>query len=80
MKITLGWHIGEDNWAYENLSKPIIESLPEFNHVINQLGDVNILFCHAQFLQLGANSKTVFQIGGNRWYEVKRAEPSFSSG
>lgn len=67
--ITIGWQVGPDNWAFLNLVNHLIKALPEFNHSINELGDINILLYPGQLTAFKVTSLTLLHLDGNRWYE-----------
>jgi len=69
MRITVGWYIGVDDWAFKNLAKHIISELPEFDHVFNEPSNVNILFDPNQFRYFDPDFSTMLRLDGNRWYE-----------
>ncbi len=76
-RLSVGWFVGKQKWAYQNLSSHIIKKLPQYNHKINDVGDINIIMSADQFDDpklFGKNGilkykKIIFHIDGNRWYE-----------
>jgi hypothetical protein len=69
MKITLGWQVGKDDWAFLNLVNHVIKALPEFTHKINEPGDIDILLFPGQLKGVKESALTVLHLDGNRWYE-----------
>ena len=73
----IGWHIGHDGWAFTNLVKHIIRAMPDFQHRINEQGDINVLLYPDQFRQFEANKKTILHLDGHRWYENRGVKFNF---
>ncbi len=65
----IGWHVGYDNWAFENLVSHLIKALPQFEHKLNSEGDINVLLTPLQLKEFKVDSKTILHVDGNRWYE-----------
>lgn len=76
MSIIIGWHPGKDGWAFTNLVNHLIKAMPDFEHKINEDGDINVLLYPDQFRLKPGNKRTFLHLDGNRWYENKTVKPS----
>lgn len=73
-KQKIGWFIGLQKWAYRNLVNRLIDALPEYEHVINKRGDLNILLAVDQLLLCDPDNSVILHIDGNRWQETQDPE------
>lgn len=48
----IGWHIGTQSWAFRNAVAALRKEMKEHDNLINEKGDVNILFSIDQLGQL----------------------------
>lgn len=48
----IGWHIGTQSWAFRNAVVALRKEMKEHDNLINEKGDVNILFSIDQLGQL----------------------------
>ena len=78
-KITIGWYIGlytgQLSWAFKALATHIIEAMPDFNHVINEPGDVNVILAVVHLPQHKSLANRIIHIDGNRWYARGDSKP-----
>jgi hypothetical protein len=65
----IGWQVGPHEWAFKALTSHLIKALPDFEHVINEPGDVNIVLAVVHLKQYDNFENIIIHIDGNRWYK-----------
>ena len=70
-KTTIGWHIGTEphHWAFKSLSAHLIKAMPDFEHKINERGEINVLLYPDLFRQMEGDKTTILHVDSHRWYQ-----------
>lgn len=48
----IGWHIGTQSWAFRNAVMALKKEMQGYDNVINEKGDINVLFSIDQLGQI----------------------------
>jgi len=69
----INWFVnGEKEWAFGSVIKPLIENMPEYDHLIDEKdADIHCVLS-PNHIRRGAvtGAKTIMHVDSNRWYEV----------
>ncbi|MFA5433224.1 MAG: hypothetical protein WC319_10235 [Candidatus Paceibacterota bacterium] len=64
----IGWQVGPHEWAFKYLAEHLIKALPDFEHVMNKPGDIDILLAVDSLIHYKTLSDAIAHIDGNRWH------------
>ena len=71
IKPAIGWFIGVQKWAFRNLVSHLTEALPDYEHKLNKVGDINVLLAMDQFDFCDGDKTIIIHVDGNRWAEAE---------
>ena len=71
VKKKIGWFCGVQLWSFRNLVMHLVEAMPEYEHKINEMGDINILLAVDQFDFCDGDKTVIIHVDGNRWRDEK---------
>ena len=69
IKKVIGWFCGIQQWSFRHLVMHLVEAMPEYDHKINEIGDITILLAMDQFAFCDGDKTIILHLDGNRWHE-----------
>lgn len=73
MKIS--WHVGADiDWAFTYLAEHIVKATPEYDHIFNERGDIDVVMTPVFLQKLKPDRTFLLHLDGNRFYEARGVE------
>jgi len=67
--LTIGWWVGDTQWAFRYLAEHIQDAVSEHTHVENTKGDVNIVLDPVTLMAHSADTSYIMHLDGNRFFE-----------